>query len=59
LLTDGVFTVDERGEGAINPYERLCGCTWGHYPPMLAKGRRWQEECAAGAANGIVLPCWW
>jgi hypothetical protein len=28
-------------------------------PPMLMKGTRWQEECATGAANGIVLPCWW
>jgi hypothetical protein len=28
-------------------------------PPMLAKGMRWQEEYAAEAADGIVLPCWW
>ena len=26
-------------------------------PPMLTRGTRWQEEeCVAGAADGIVLP---
>ncbi len=47
------------GEGAINPYKRSCGRVWVLPPPMLAKGTRWQEEYAAGAADGIMLPCWW
>jgi hypothetical protein len=46
-------------EGAIDPYEQSCGRVWGLPPPMLAKGTRWQEEYAAGAADGIVLPYWW
>jgi hypothetical protein len=31
----------------------------GDIPPILARGTSWQEECAAGAADGIVLPHWW
>ncbi len=56
---NGVDTPKDMGEGAINPCKQLCSRIWGLPPPMLAKGTRWQEECAAGAADGIMLPCWW
>jgi hypothetical protein len=58
-LGNGVAAFVVAGKGAIDPYEPSCGHVWGLPPPMLAKGTRWQEEYAAGAADGIVLPCWW
>ncbi len=57
-LGNGVAASVVAGEGAIDPYEQLYGRVWGLPPPMLAKGSRWREEYAAGAADGIVLPCW-
>ena len=58
-LGDGVAASVVADKGAIDPYEQSCGRVWGLSPPMLAKGTRWQEEYAAGAADGIMLPCWW
>ena len=59
-LCNGVAAPVVAGEGAIDPFERLCGRAWGRSPPMLSKGVKWREECVAGAAaEGIVLPCWW
>ncbi len=54
-LGNGIAASVIAGKGAIDPYERSCGRVWGLSPPMLAKGLRY----AAGAADGIVLPCWW
>jgi len=58
-LGDGFAASVVAGEGAIDPYERSCGRVWGLPPPMLAKDTRWREGDATGAADGIVLPCWW
>jgi hypothetical protein len=58
-LGDGIAAAVVAGKGAIDPYKQSCGHVWGLPLPMLAKGTRWREEYAAGAADGIVLPCWW
>ncbi len=55
------------GEGAIDPYKRLCGRVWGLPPPMLAKGTRWQKEplgppmalCSPVGGKGRLVPKTW
>jgi hypothetical protein len=65
-----VFTMDKRGEGAINPYERSCSCAWGHSPPHAREGHkvargmcrwgcRWYHARSPVDGKGRLVPTTW